>query len=122
MRSFVAAALLGAASATIIPQIEHAFMKFVAEHGKSYGTVEEYKFRMQQFERTDKYIQEHRSTKQTHTAGHNQMSDWTEAEYKRLMGYKQRVGVRPMNIRKFTPSNADGVNWVTKGAVTPVQN
>jgi len=50
------------------------------------------------------------------------MSDWTEAEYKRLMGYNQRVGVRPKNIKTFTPSNADGVNWVTKGAVTPVQN
>jgi C1A family cysteine protease len=27
-----------------------------------------------------------------------------------------------MNIRKFEKSTADGVNWVTKGAVTPVQN
>ena len=46
MRSFLAAALLGAASATIIPQIEHSFMKYIAEHGKSYGTREEYTFRM----------------------------------------------------------------------------
>ena len=27
-----------------------------------------------------------------------------------------------MKIRKFTKSNADGVNWVTKGAVTPVHD
>jgi C1A family cysteine protease len=38
------------------------------------------------------------------------------------MGYKPRVGVRPMKIKEFTPSNAFEVNWVTKGAVTPVQN
>jgi len=68
----------------------------------------------------DKFIDEHRSTNSTFEVGHNHMSDWSEAEYQRLMGYRQRVGVRPMKIRKFEKSTADGVNWVTKGAVTPV--
>jgi hypothetical protein len=56
-------------------------MKFIAEHGKSYGTIEEYRFRMKEFERVEKVIQEHNSSEQTFTLGHNHMSDWTQAEY-----------------------------------------
>jgi C1A family cysteine protease len=59
---------------------------------------------------------EHKST-----VGLNEFSDWTEAEYKKLLGYKYipRNSEAPL---LDTSNLADEVNWVTKGAVTPVKN
>ena len=47
---FAVATLIATASAyeTVAPS-EYAFMKYVSDFGKSYGTVAEYKFRLAQF-------------------------------------------------------------------------
>lgn len=52
------------------------------------------------------------------------MTDWTEEEYKKLLGYKpeMRVAAREPTYLDITEPMADEVNWVTKGAVTPVKN
>ena len=55
------------------------------------------------------------------TVGLNQFSDWTDAEYKRLLGYKAKTVTGEAEILD-TSNLADGVNWVTKGAVTNVKN
>jgi len=54
------------------------------------------------------------------------MSDWTHAEYKQLLGYKNELN----SFRQFAspqpePTNAVNaveVNWVKDGAVTPVKD
>jgi len=48
MKTFFAAALAAFASAN---DMEGRFMQWISEHGRSYGTVEEYKFRMNEFSR-----------------------------------------------------------------------
>jgi len=58
----------------------------------------------------------------THTLGVNHMSDWTEAEYKNLLGYKMELKVSNPHHIEITEPLADDVNWVEKGAVTPVKN
>merc|ERR1719246_90238 len=85
MKTFFAAALCAFASAN---DMEGRFMQWISEHGRSYGTVEEYKFRMAEFARTDAQIENHNQSNSTYTQGHNKMSDWTSAEYKRLLGYR----------------------------------
>merc|ERR1711957_1099695 len=82
---FFAAAIIGFASANV----DTKFMEYVSTHNKSYGTVEEYRFRLAQFAEADALIEDHNSQNgSSFTLGHNKMSDWTSAEYKRLLGYK----------------------------------
>jgi len=53
------------------------------------------------------------------------MMDWTEEEYRKLLGYKPeiRLGAKESRIELLDTSNlADDINWVTQGAVTPVKN
>ena len=45
MKSFIAIAIAGVASA--VSEIEYAFMNYMSNFGKSYGTVQEYKFRLE---------------------------------------------------------------------------
>ena len=58
------------------------------------------------------------------SAGHNKMSDWTDAEYNRLMGY--RPSAFPAETVASVPSEhvnaADYIDWRTLGAVTPVKD
>jgi C1A family cysteine protease len=56
-----------------------------------------------------------------YTLGINKFADWTEAEYKKLLGYKKQArGVE--NIKILDESNAGSVDWRQKGAVTPVKD
>ncbi len=80
MKTFAAIALAGVVSA--VTEVEYAFMNYMSNFGKSYGTVEEYKFRLEQFTRSEAAISEHNSLRgSSFKLGHNRMSDWTEAEY-----------------------------------------
>jgi C1A family cysteine protease len=108
-----------------ITEEEMAYMRYVSEFGKSYGTKAEFKFRLEQFQNTLKKIAEHESnTAHGSTVSHNEFSDWTEAEYKRLHGYKTelRQGLKGEAELLDTSNLEKEVNWKTKGAVTKVKN
>ena len=57
MKTFVAVALMGVASAEITAEFLE-FANFVAKYNKTYQTVEEYKFRKEQFFKTHAFIEE----------------------------------------------------------------
>lgn len=60
----------------------------------------------------------------SHVAGHNQFSDWTKDEFNKLLGYKPPANQTERTYEELdnvTPL-PDSINWVTKGAVNPVQN
>ena len=59
MKLFAALALSAAVQA--ISNVEFAFMNYMIHFGKSYGTVEEYQFRLEQFTRAEIAIAEHNS-------------------------------------------------------------
>ena len=104
---------------------DHEFIRYVAEYGKSYGTKAEFEFRSAQFKQNLANIEEHNSQNgQTSTVGINQFTDKTTSEMKRMNGY--RADLKQANLTAaplLDESNLDKeVNWVTKGAVTPVKN
>jgi C1A family cysteine protease len=116
--------MLGLFESVAEPTLHPQFMEHIANYGVSYGTQEEYLFRQEIFMTKDaenKVI--NADPENTFTVGHNQFSTWTDAEYKRLLGYRA-----PANATKPEPtvlSTVDlptSVDWRTKGAVNPVKN
>jgi len=120
-----AAALLGAnlcENDTPVSAVEMTFINHMAEHGLSYGTSEEYSFRLAEFMKKDaEYAAINADETNTFTVGHNFMSSWTDAEYKRLLGYKGPQTLESNETFVGTPLTS-GVDWRTKGAVNSVKN
>merc|ERR1712070_805283 len=67
-------------------------------------------------------IEECNAVETTQTCGVNAMSDYTPEEWKRMNGYKAELKTEFNYTELDTTNLADEVNWVTKGAVTPVKN
>ena len=62
------------------------YMQYVAEHGKSYITSEEFAIRKALYIQTDAIIEAHNETESTFKLGHNKVSDYTDAEREMLTG------------------------------------
>jgi hypothetical protein len=77
MRFTVASILVATACTAVISDVETEFMNWVAHQGRSYGTREEYTFRMKQFERNHGNLIEMQQSNMTHEVTHNDFSDWT---------------------------------------------
>ena len=64
------------------------FVNHMTEHGLSYGTQEEFEFRFQIYQQKDAEITKINVEQDSFIVGHNKFSTWTDAEYKRLLGFK----------------------------------
>lgn len=121
MKSFAFAAI--AATACALNSTELAYMNYLAEFGKNMNSVEEFNMRQGLFSLTAEFIDEvNANPEHTWTAGHNQFSDWTHEEYKNLLGYQGGMHMNRVYKHYDESANADSVNWVNKGAVTPVKD
>jgi cathepsin L len=105
---------------------DYEFMSYVTEYGKTYGTKAEFEFRSALFKQELAHIEEQNASGNTHTLGVNHMSDWTEEEYNKLLGYKPSLRLggekRESTFLDVSGPMADSINWVEQGAVTPVKN
>ena len=116
MKSFIALALASAATAT--STVESAFMGYITQFGKSYGTVAEYQLRLEQFTRNYADVMQHNASESSFKLGFNQMSDWTQEEYKAILTHKP-MPEEAKNYQYFPETNAvaNSVDWVSAGKV-----
>ena len=86
MQSFALAALVTAAAAISADEI--SFINYAATFNKVYEDVAEFAIRLDRFVHWHKIISEHNdSNGDNYTLGHNQFSDWTDAEYEAILGF-----------------------------------
>jgi C1A family cysteine protease len=113
-------ALLATASASdLMTNADYQFMKFVTQQGRSFGTKSEFEFRSQIFKNRLAEIEEHNSKGLSWKLGVNHLSDRTEDEIKKLLGYVPMTEDQK-NYAVIT-TDSDPVDWRDKNAVTEVK-
>jgi C1A family cysteine protease len=128
MKTSIIIALIGVIAVTFLmssspatSKLETDFNRFMAEYKKSYNTEAEYYMRLAIFDENVKLIETHNSGDSLFTMGVNNFVDWTNEEYRSMLGYRKatfpKVPVNTIDIQI-----ADTVDWVKKGAVTRVKN
>ena len=101
--------------------ISFDYLSHMAKFNRMITDVEEFHMRVAQFTANHSFIEEHNASGASWTAGHNQFSDWSHAEYKAMLGYVEDDSLAK-EVTVFAETDADSVNWVTGGAVTPVKD
>jgi cathepsin L len=92
------------------------------------GTIEEFNFRKEIFAATHKLIEEHNAGDHSYTLGHNRMSDWTETEYSKVLGYRNdlktlnHVETPEPALLEDLESIPTAIDWRDHKAVTPVKD
>ena len=106
---------------------EQRYIEHLSMYGISYGTKEEYAFRLEQFATTDARISQINAEETSFQLSHNLFSTWTDFEKKRMVG-KFPIDMEA-NTSEQIAQDLDGddaaggvVDWRTKGAVNEVQN
>jgi len=108
---------------------EYNFEKYVEEFHKNYSP-EEHINRGAIFQARLEAIKKHNSdSTKTWKKGVNRMTDWTPAEYRRLLGFNKVLGFRNKTeqegnqgiglLSKALPSHVD---WRSKGIISPVKD
>jgi len=59
MRTFATAILAGLTSAKLLSQTDFDFVEYIAKHGKSYASLEEFNLRSALFHKFDAEVKEH---------------------------------------------------------------
>jgi len=121
--SSASAAVLGSQAAPeLLTAADYKYFEYVSTYGKSYGTKAEFEFRKAIFAEKLAFIEAWNADETTtSTVGLNEFTDRTDAEMKKMLGYKPVE--TPKNYTVFDDSNLEAtVDWRTKGAVTPVKN
>merc|ERR1712100_386728 len=130
LRSMIFLALAVAVSAAPTSQLseasyEAAWQGFVTEHNKEYHPSEVL-MRFRVFKDNLDFINDHNENKAEelgYTVGINQFADMTNAEFKRTMtGLNAPQKKDQSNVEILPEATATDVDWVAKGAVTPVKN
>jgi C1A family cysteine protease len=102
--------------------LEEKFVNHVSNYGISYGTDEEYQFRLQQFAEKDAEIERINSDPEnTYIVGHNKFSTMTKYEFKKHLGKQAAINHDTVTVLP-TANLSTSVDWRTKGAVNAVQD
>merc|ERR1712216_1036412 len=128
MRSTIAVlCLVGVAFSAPLGNTEmtQMFSQFKADFNKLYATEAELLQRFEMFTKNVNFINnfnEKEAANAGYTMGINQFTDWTTEEFSAYLTYNASAK-RHDNIVLLDETNLeDSVDWVAKGAVTPVKN
>merc|ERR1711981_1152190 len=100
---------------------DYAYMAYVTEYGKSYGTVAEFVFRSNEFRKSKEFVDAHNADPtNTHEVELNMFADRTYDEMKAMNGYMPRE--EQTEFVELGEPMASSVDWRTKGAVNDVKN
>jgi hypothetical protein len=107
------------------PEIIKAYKDFTVKFNKKQGDPDYAAYRLGIFAGNYKMIQAHNAKKSTYTLGINQFADLTHAEF--VKTYLGLLPTKPMmkHNRKMhvnTGVKAGSIDWVSKGAVTPIKD
>ena len=97
------------------------YLSFMAKYNRQITDQTEFLKRLEIFTFVHNYIEEHNQSGANWTAGHNQFSDWTFAEYKNMLGYSGDMPHKKA-AKIFPETDALTVDWVSAGAVTDVKD
>jgi len=122
--------LLVAANAYIFSEehYETQFAEWMVTYEKQYAP-EEFFRRYAIFKETVDFIYTHNSENHTYTVGLNQFADLTRGEFKNIfLGFKSELlsdterSMKTLKDLESSKPQADSLDWVALGAVTPVKN
>jgi len=103
------------------------FEAWKKETGKHYETAEAVSSALSAFAANDKIIEEHNAKGLSYKLGHNEFSDLTWEQFQSTHMSELFTNKAPKNMNRVHLTGvgqpvADSVDWVSKGAVTPVKN
>jgi len=123
---FAVAALLANVSAFELGQTlsaeDYKFMEFVSQYNRSFGTVAEFTYRLGIFKQKIAQHAEHNASNKTSTVGINHLTDRSDEEIKKLLGFRQNLNDSNNTVTLPTDNLAEAIDWRTLGAVTPVKD
>lgn len=101
--------------------IHEKFASHMEQEGLSFGTKEEYNFRLEIFQKKDDFINYQNTNQDSYELGHNMFSTMTEAEAKRWLGaVPEELNVEPTLIDDS--QNGATIDWRSQGGVNGVKN
>jgi C1A family cysteine protease len=114
-------------AASLTTAYTDAFTRFTREYSKSYGSIEEYAKRLQIFadnmEKVAEMNAEHVLINGEAVYGVTKFSDLTPKEFKaNYLGYKPSNRTKTYVTYDADAPVANDIDWVSKGAVTPVKD
>jgi len=78
--------------------LKREFINFVSEYHRTYGTKEEYNYRLSVFTENYNLIKQHAADNgQSYTLGITSLVDLNDYEYKLLLGYKKNTTAKRVN-------------------------
>lgn len=125
MKSFsILSFVLGAAS-LVSAHVGDRFDSWLNEYNVNVEDSESYLNMLDKWIANDEFITEHNAKNSTHVLGHNQFSAMDSEDYKNFLGYSAKLQ-KPKRFAATrwldVDATADAINWVEKGAVTPVKD
>ena len=100
---------------------EHEFIQFLAKYRKTYGTKEEYNYRLSVFAEKYYFIKEENASQDSYRLAINKFSDMNNYEYSQMLGFRPSSDDVEEEVEDFEIGSSS-VNWVNKGAVTEVKD
>jgi len=103
------------------------FANYMTRFNRNYQSESEYNFRKSIFDKNLAKINAHNAKGLSWTNGVNEFTDWTDEEYKTMLGYgKQKDYLRSSaklgTIKSKGIENLESIDHVKGGLVTPVKN